>query len=445
MSKYISFSLVFIILISFTGCLGSFHQHSKRGDLIEVKKSVNSGININEKNGLGVTAVMWAAIYGKKDVVKYLVEKGANIHLKANNGMTVLLYATSRGHMEIAQYLIEQGADIHNRDELGHSSSFHILLSDNVALKDYVLKHNANINEQNNTGQSPLHVLSSRKNLDIIKYLINNGANINLKDINGYPVVFYSTDFEITKYLISKGANINLKDNEGNTLLYSYSRLGMIEHIKYFLSIGAEVSQNDIKIAKNQKTKELFQKYVTVSKKEKIIKIQQKKVNSYLSKKDFVGLKTYTDSNPNAVYYIKNKKMRLLLTGPKGMKVGDIRKLVKDKTSEKIIVSLIKRVKSPYKEFTLEEIKVILSMGLSDSIVSAMIDVTTSLLRNEEVKKQQAFYLKQQKNIMNTKIKNVNNTKNSYQKTDENGNPILERVKDEVVEKGVQLLFDKLF
>jgi len=35
------------------------------------------------------------------------------------------------------------------------------------------------------------------------------------------------------------------------------------------------------------------------------------------------------------------------------MKVGDIRKLINDGRSEKIIISLIKRVKVPYKEFTL--------------------------------------------------------------------------------------------
>ena len=445
MSKYISFSLAFVVIIFFTGCVGSFHQQALRGDLSEVKKSVNSGIDINKKDGHGVTAVMWAAIYGKKNVVKYLTEKGANIHLKANNGMTALLYATSRGQMEIAQYLIKQGADIHQTDGLGHSSYFHILLTDNVTLKNYVLKHNENIDEQNTSGQTPLHILASRKDVRLVKYLIDNGAKMDVKDIYGYSPIFYSTDLSITQYLIAQGANINAIDNDGNTLIYSYSRLGMLDHIKYFLSKGAKVSQNDIKIAKNNEVKDLLQKHATYIKQTKVIKTQQKKVNSYLSKKDFVGLKTYTDSNPNAVYYIKNKKMRLLLTGPKGMKVGDIRKLVKDKTSEKIIVSLIKRVKSPYKEFTLKEIKIILSMGLSDTIVSAMIDVTTSLLRNEELKKQQAFYLQQQEKIMKTKTTNINHTKSSHQKTDANGNPILERVKDEVVQQGVQLLFDKLF
>ena len=41
------------------------------------------------------------------------------------------------------------------------------------------------------------------------------------------------------------------------------------------------------------------------------------------------------------------------------MKVGDIRKLIKDGEDEIIILSLIKRVKVPYKEFTVNTTQIV--------------------------------------------------------------------------------------
>ena len=85
----------------------------------------------------------------------------------------------------------------------------------------------------------------------------------------------------------------------------------------------------------------------------KKVKRQRKKVQAFILKNDYLGLKTYTNNHPTAAYFIKSKAMRLMFTGPKGMKVGDIRKLVKEGRSETIVVSLIKRVETPYKAFTL--------------------------------------------------------------------------------------------
>ncbi|WP_295022527.1 hypothetical protein, partial [Sulfurimonas sp.] len=51
-------------------------------------------------------------------------------------------------------------------------------------------------------------------------------------------------------------------------------------------------------------------------------------INNLIIKKDFEGLKQLTEKDPNLVNYIQDEELRLMLTGPKGMKVGDIRKLL---------------------------------------------------------------------------------------------------------------------
>jgi len=177
---------------------------------------------------------------------------------------------------------------------------------------------------------------------------------------------------------------------------------------------------------------------------EKIINKQKQIINNLIGKNDLQGLKNYTDKNPNSVYYIKDSKIRLILTGPKGMKVGDIKKLIKKGRSETIIIALIQRVKVPYKEFTLDEIDILTDMKLSDNIIAAMINVTTELLKNEEKKKQQQFYLKEQNKISKQKTKVIYKNTNNTQPVN-NNNAIGDKLQDEVIKQGVGMLLDQLF
>lgn len=164
--------------------------------------------------------------------------------------------------------------------------------------------------------------------------------------------------------------------------------------------------------------------------------VQYKKIVSELiAKNDFQALKKYTDENPQAVYYITDESLRLMLTGPKGMKVGDVRKLIKSGKSEVLVISLIKRVKTPYKEFTLEEIELLQKMDLSDNIIAAMIDRTTHLLDNKELRKYQEHLLSEQKKIGNKKIEVI------HKNQPKESNP----VQDELIKQGTRILLDRLF
>ena len=176
---------------------------------------------------------------------------------------------------------------------------------------------------------------------------------------------------------------------------------------------------------------------IALKKKEEEDLRHKTKVEAFIASNDFHGLKGYTDENPNAAYFIQSRAMRLMFTGPKGMKVGDIRKLVKDGRSDTIVVSLIKRVNTPYKEFTLEEIDILSGMGLSDRVISSMIDVTTELLKDEERRKEQEFLL--EKMAQNKPATAVAAAGAGSQDS------IGKSVGRELTKQGVKLLLDQLF
>ncbi|WP_345992945.1 hypothetical protein [Sulfurimonas sp. HSL-1716] len=173
----------------------------------------------------------------------------------------------------------------------------------------------------------------------------------------------------------------------------------------------------------------------------------QKDVDKLEANKDYKGLKEYTDNHPQAVYYIKDEPLKLAMIGPKGLKVGDIREYLKNGKSELILLSMIKQQESPYKKFTLHEIDLLEKMGLTDKVIAAMIDVTTLLLHDEKIRKQQNYFLEEQKRIAASQHTAAvyQTTQNQTQQKPDEPDETTEKVKNEVIKQGVGILLDQLF
>ncbi len=70
---------------------------------------------------------------------------------------------------------------------------------------------------------------------------------------------------------------------------------------------------------------------------------------------------------------------RVLLVGPRGLRVADLVKLKKAKKSNAILVARVRASTEPYKLFDDAELAELSKLGLSDDVVAAMIEVTTKL------------------------------------------------------------------
>ncbi len=445
------YGMSFILInILFSGC-ATLHEAAKSGNLAVVKEKLNDGVDIHARDKYHLTALDWAASSGKLELVKYLVKNGADLKAKNKFGFTSFHHAAISGNLELIKYLIEKGADVNDKSEHGGNSLFYASPKGELEVIKYLVEKGAKVNIVGVLGFTSLQKAVHFGRLDTVKYLIEIGANINSRSkyFTMLNSAVRSGKLEVVKYLISKGADVLALDDSRTSALEVAYQLKNPEIIAYLKkeSEKAKIVQEKNKIEQEKKflkEKEKKRKKQEKEKKEK----KQITVNNYILKNDFQGLKNYADKNPNAVYYIKDESIRLLLTGPKGLKVGDIRKHIKDGTDELIIVSLIKRVKEPYKEFSIDEIKTLQSMKLSSKIISTMMDVTTELLKDDTRRKQQKFFLSEQKRIKDQEIK-VQKTiiykNNPNQKVDSQGNPIVEKIQNELINQGAKMLFDKLF
>ena len=84
---------------------------------------VQAGADMNQEDIIGRTALMWAE---KKVVAKTLLALGADVnYASSKDGMTALMYAASFGKPEMVKFFIDARADVHLADKGGSTALFH--------------------------------------------------------------------------------------------------------------------------------------------------------------------------------------------------------------------------------------------------------------------------------------------------------------------------------
>jgi len=90
------------------------------GGLIEeLRPLLTKGVDVNDMDGSGNTALTAAAGAGHLDIINLLLEKGANIDKPNENGDTALRLASKAGHTNVAKVLLERGANVNAKTKQG--------------------------------------------------------------------------------------------------------------------------------------------------------------------------------------------------------------------------------------------------------------------------------------------------------------------------------------
>lgn len=120
---------ILLSLLFITGCATSspLVQAAFDGDLQTVKKLIEQGANINEKNCqwnmdlVCCSPITCAAYKGNTDIFKYLHQKGADINTRDGVGVTFgpIHYAAYFGYTDLTYYLVASGANLSVNADLG--------------------------------------------------------------------------------------------------------------------------------------------------------------------------------------------------------------------------------------------------------------------------------------------------------------------------------------
>ena len=81
------------------------------GDYVNVANLLAEGVEINQRDRYGQTALMLAARHGRAEVVRFLLDYTADLDATAKYGLSALMLAVVYQHSKVVKQLVDAGAN----------------------------------------------------------------------------------------------------------------------------------------------------------------------------------------------------------------------------------------------------------------------------------------------------------------------------------------------
>jgi ankyrin repeat protein len=259
-----------------------FIAMATEGNIDEVKRAIEIGIEIDELGAKGHTALMVAAYYGHQSIVKVLLAAGADPNLLSDDdglgsGMTALMLAAgsffASNRQQILQLLITGGADVNQRGAGGKTALFAAALNGSGYLDcvETLIAAGADLDLHNDRGHTVLTSVAAAENYAILNLLMQAGASTagldsiqliqaagagNIDRVKSLLAGKVNLDLDrgaalgnaaaaghtqIVELLIQAGANVNLTDKLGFSPIASAAYSGYGEIVNLLIAAGADI------------------------------------------------------------------------------------------------------------------------------------------------------------------------------------------------------------
>ena len=171
----------------------------------------------------GVSVIMKATYYGRKDVVSALLESGVKLDVfeaaatgnttrvsdliakdasLANayspDGFTPLGFAVFFGQPEVVKALLNAGANVNapSRESMKVTPLASAAAAKQTEIARLLITHGANVHAKAAGGHIPLHEASATGNVELVKLLIEKGADINAKTDDGKTPLDFAVEYK---------------------------------------------------------------------------------------------------------------------------------------------------------------------------------------------------------------------------------------------------------
>jgi ankyrin repeat protein len=238
----------------------------RKGDIGYVRAHAAKA-EIEVRDGRGATPLMHAAAFGNFETLKALIDAGADVNARNQMDATALLWAA--GDPEKSRILIERGADVKAQSKQGRTPLMMAAMRPgDSAIVELILSKGADIQARDRFGATALSLAARAGDLDTVELLIAKGADPNLRDGVGKGALFSATMGQnpaVIRLLLQRGANANEAtslppgaalrspnngknrpaNNSKDTALHNAAAFGPVGSVRYLLEAGAEVNARD--------------------------------------------------------------------------------------------------------------------------------------------------------------------------------------------------------
>ena len=256
------------------------------GDILAVEMLLAIGVDLEERDSSGWTALLYATFYKHERVVQALLDCGANtenhnhdlatpLHIAAMNELeriaqlllesgakidakavhdaTPLHIAAENGHERVVQLLLKAGAEIDaklSRSGYIYSTTpLHLAVeSGHERIVQLLLEGGAEIDAKGKTGATPLHVAAERGDERVVRLLLKHSAKIDAKEKDGATPLYIAAQNncgQVVQLLLDAGAEVDAVEKSGGTPLFVSANNGHKQVVQLLLGAGAEVDAKE--------------------------------------------------------------------------------------------------------------------------------------------------------------------------------------------------------
>ncbi|XP_046550663.1 putative ankyrin repeat protein RF_0381 [Haliotis rubra] len=197
---------------------------------------------------------------GNLNIVKYILNENiVDVDSRNFDNMTPIMKSALNGHADVFDGLVEKGADLLLVDHY-HSTILHFAsLGGSVDIVDRILRvDRVNINSTDNQHRTPVMIAASKGHKDVFDLLVSKGADLTLNDDN--DTILYAAcqggNIEIVKYVLGQDVSyINTRGSEGFTpvLLAAFNGYWEVFHFLLLkeasLSVRPDSGENILHVA----------------------------------------------------------------------------------------------------------------------------------------------------------------------------------------------------
>ncbi|XP_067668072.1 serine/threonine-protein phosphatase 6 regulatory ankyrin repeat subunit A-like [Haliotis asinina] len=208
-------------------------------------------VEIESKDRMGRTPVMYAAEQGNKKVLDLLVSRGCNLSVVDDQGRNILHAACLSDNVDIVDYLLSLGiADIESRGEGGDTPVMYAAEQGNKKVVNLLVSKGCNLSIVDDLGRNILHVACLSDNVDIVENLLSREiVDTESRDRMGATPVMYAAEQgnkKVLDLLVSKGCNLSVVDDLGRNILHAACLSDNIDIVEDLLSHGiADIESGD--------------------------------------------------------------------------------------------------------------------------------------------------------------------------------------------------------
>jgi len=179
MKNLVKIIIVAVVTVLFVGCGANneaLHIPAAKGDLVSIQQALAKGADINAKDIIDQTPLMYAAESGRLDMVKYLVENGADVNAKSFNKHTrgtSLIYAASNNRVDVINYLLDHSANINETTPMEESALHWSVAKGFTEATELLLKRGIMVDLKNTQGETALDLGKKLNRTQLVNMLEN--------------------------------------------------------------------------------------------------------------------------------------------------------------------------------------------------------------------------------------------------------------------------------